>query len=74
MLLNGTWKLTGADAAGNPLCLDGTVPGCVHTDLIAAGLLPDLFWRDNSKTCQWIENQDFTYSKTFFVNRHISFF
>ena len=67
MLLNGTWKLTGADAAGNPLCLDGTVPGCVHTDLIAAGLLPDLFWRDNSKTCQWIENQDFTYSKTFFV-------
>ena len=67
MLLNGTWKLTGADAAGNPLCLDGTVPGCVHTDLIAAGLLPDLFWRDNSKTCQWIENQDFTYSKTIFV-------
>ena len=67
MLLNGTWKLTGADAAGNPLCLDGTVPGCVHTDLIAAGLLPDLFWRDNSKTCQWIENQDFTYSKTFTV-------
>ena len=65
--LNGVWKLSGTDATGKNLCLEGKVPGCVHTNLIAAGLLTDLFWRDNSKTCQWIENQNFTYSKTFFV-------
>jgi len=26
---------------------DATVPGCVHTDLIANKLIPDPFYRDN---------------------------
>ena len=67
--LNGNWTLVGKDSQGKDLCIPGIVPGCVHTDLIASGLLTDLFWRDQSKTCQWVENQDFTYIKTFVVDQ-----
>ena len=63
--LNGTWTLTGVDEFGKALSLPGTVPGCVHTDLAANGIVGDFFWRDNSKKVQWIENHDFTYTKTF---------
>lgn len=67
MLLNGKWILEGLDQNNYPIRVEGTVPGCVHTDLINAGLLGDIFWRDKSKTCQWIEDRDFTYTKTFTV-------
>ncbi len=63
--LNGLWTLTGTDEFGKALSLPGTVPGCVHTDLAANGIVGDFFWRDNSKKVQWIENHDFTYTKTF---------
>jgi beta-mannosidase len=38
------------------------VPGCVHTDLLRAKLIPDPFWGDNEKRLQWIEEEDWTYS------------
>jgi beta-mannosidase len=41
------------------------VPGCVHTDLIRAKLIPDPFWGDNEKRLQWIEEEDWTYSVAF---------
>ena len=69
MLLNGKWQLTGLDANNCPISVEGTVPGCVHTDLIANGILGDIFYRDNSKTCQWVEDRDFTYTKTFTVEK-----
>lgn len=59
--VEGQWYLHG-DQVGT---LEATVPGCVHTDLIKNGVLGDLYWRDNSKTCQWIENCDFSYTCTF---------
>ena len=67
--LNGTWTLTGVDEFGKALALPGTVPGCVHTDFAANGIVGDFFWRDNSKKVQWIENHDFTYTKTFTLAR-----
>lgn len=67
MLLNGQWNLSGLGLNDEPICIAGTVPGCVHTDLQRAGLLGDIFWRDNSKSCRWIEDRDFTYTKTFTV-------
>ena len=67
MLLNGKWQLAGLDQNNEPICVEGTVPGCVHTDLQKAGLLGNIFWRDNAKPCQWIEDRDFTYTKTFTV-------
>lgn len=45
--------------------LSALVPGCVHTDLCRHGILTDLFWRDNSKSCQWVEREDFVYSTVF---------
>lgn len=45
--------------------LDATVPGCVHTDLLNAGVIKDLYWRDNNKQYEWIENEDFVYKCTF---------
>ena len=45
--------------------LSATVPGCVHTDLVSCGKLQDIFWRDNSKKCQWIEDLDWEYECVF---------
>lgn len=57
VLLTAQWTLTG----GGYKELPATVPGCVHTDLLKNGLIDDPFWRDNSKACQWIENEDWVY-------------
>ena len=42
-----------------------TVPGCVHTDLLDRGLIPDPFYGDNERALQWIENEDWEYRTTF---------
>ncbi|MGN9915176.1 glycoside hydrolase family 2 protein [Micromonospora palomenae] len=42
-----------------------TVPGCVHTDLLAAGLIPDPFVDDNETTLAWIGRTDWVYETTF---------
>jgi len=59
--LEENWKLIG-DKIGT---VDATVPGCVHTDLMNEGIIKDLFWRDNNKQYEWIENCDFTYTCLF---------
>ncbi|TDB77303.1 glycoside hydrolase family 2 protein [Micromonospora sp. KC723] len=41
------------------------VPGCVHTDLLAAGLIPDPFLDDNEKRLTWIGRTDWIYETTF---------
>lgn len=38
-----------------------TVPGCVHTDLLQNGLIPDPFYRTNEKSLQWIDKNDWEY-------------
>lgn len=45
--------------------LPATVPGTVHTDLLANGLIPDPFWRDNETALQWIGEEDWVYRTTF---------
>lgn len=42
-----------------------TVPGCVHTDLMAAELIPDPFLDDNEALLQWIGRCDWEYRTTF---------
>jgi beta-mannosidase len=42
-----------------------TVPGCVHTDLMANKLIDDPFYRDNEKQQQWIGKTDWEYQTTF---------
>lgn len=60
MLLNGKWTLTGPDAEGNQVTVDATVPGCVHTDFMAKGILGDIYYRDNAESCRFIEDNDYT--------------
>ncbi len=48
--------------------LPATVPGCVHTDLLAAGLIPDPFAADNELRVQWVGHSDWEYSATFVVD------
>ena len=71
--LNGAWELYAAgDGAPNAAAVDGpipaTVPGCVHTDLLAAGRIEDPYYRDNELRLQWISETDWTYHRTFAVS------
>src|SRR3990172_3970071 len=43
--------------------MKGTVPGTVHTDLLANGKIPDPFYRMNEKDVQWIDMQQWLYRK-----------
>jgi len=66
ILLDGVWE--GLRPANNER-FAATVPGCVHTDLMKNGKLPaDIYWRDTAKQVQWIENEDWVYTKAFTVD------
>jgi beta-mannosidase len=41
--------------------LPATVPGCVHTDLLAAGLIPDPFLGRNEAEVAWVGRREWTY-------------
>ncbi len=53
-----TWQVREADTNE---WLPAVVPGCVHTDLAAAGAIEDPFYRDNESRLQWIEDRDWIY-------------
>jgi beta-mannosidase len=66
--LDSGWTLRAASGpAPDGLAGDvaATVPGCVHTDLLAAGLIPDPFLDDNESALAWIGLVDWTYATTF---------
>jgi len=59
-------------AVGGPVAdgVDGrsypaTVPGSVHTDLLAAGAIPDPYLDDNEALLKWIGLCDWEYRTTF---------
>ncbi|GAA1875795.1 glycoside hydrolase family 2 protein [Myceligenerans crystallogenes] len=56
--------LTTALAADGP-GVPATVPGTVHTDLMAAGLIPDPYLDDNENLLAWIGRCDWEYRTTF---------
>ncbi len=60
--LGGAWEF---HMAGQRKWYPARVPGCVHTDLMAAGLIPDPFYRTNEKDLQWIDKVDWEYRRTF---------
>ncbi len=63
--LNGAWEFI---TAGGDDWLPASVPGCVHTDLLAAKKIPDPFYRDNEKLVQWVGETNWTYRRTFEVS------
>ena len=55
--LTGDWTLRNTTTREVPGSVDGlnvpaTVPGCVHTDLLAAGLIPDPYYAQNELELQ----------------------
>ncbi|HEX7176318.1 MAG TPA: glycoside hydrolase family 2 protein [Pyrinomonadaceae bacterium] len=64
ILLHDGWTFR---EAGKDAWHAATVPGCVHTDLLSAGLIEDPFYRDNEKKLQWIGKTDWEYRTTFRV-------
>lgn len=42
-----------------------TVPGVVHTDLMANGIIEDPYFRLNERGLQWIDKEDWIYETTF---------
>jgi beta-mannosidase len=59
--LHDGWLLSGDDVVDVP----ATVPGCVHTDLLAAGLIADPYLDDNERKVAWIGRTRWTYRTTF---------
>ncbi|MEV1065335.1 glycoside hydrolase family 2 protein [Streptomyces sp. NPDC050263] len=41
--------------------LPASVPGCVHTDLLAAGVIPDPFLGQNETDVAWVGRREWTY-------------
>lgn len=65
-MLNGRWLVREARQADSNW-LAATVPGCIHTDLLAAGIIPDPFYRDNEQQVLWVGEADWEYRRTFSV-------
>jgi beta-mannosidase len=63
--LAGTWQFR---QAGSREWLPAQVPGGVHTDLLALGLIPDPFTGDNEKRVQWVAEKDWVYQLSFSVS------
>ena len=57
--LDGAWLVT---QAGKDDWLPAVVPGCIHTDLLAAGKIPDPFFGDNEYAVAWVAKTDWVHS------------
>ena len=63
--LTGDWQFRQLDSE---TWLPATVPGGVHTDLMAAGLIPYPFVADNEKRVLWVAEADWVYRRRFTVD------
>lgn len=64
--LCGCWRLSRKGKREN---IPATVPGCVHTDLLRAGMIEDPFFRDNERKLQWIGREDWVYRRKFKLDK-----
>jgi beta-mannosidase len=55
--LSEGWILSGPRG----IRLAATVPGCVHTDLLSAGVIPDPYLLDNEERVSWIGHEQWSY-------------
>lgn len=66
--LGGEWMFRQANTEE---WMPASVPGCVHTDLIASGAIPDPYYSDNEKHLQWIGEKDWEYVKEFEITEQL---
>ena len=67
------WSLRNVTGQDVPEAINGrdvpaTVPGCVHTDLLAANLIPDPYYGQNELELGWIGKNDWCYRCVFEVS------
>ncbi len=62
--LNGTWTVR---QKGTKDSRSAAVPGTIHTDLLAAGVIDDPYYRDNEAKTLWVAEKDWIYSRAFTV-------
>ncbi|WP_165230157.1 beta-mannosidase [Aquisphaera insulae] len=62
--LGGAWRVV-QEGSRDPI--PARVPGTIHTDLLAAGQIPDPFFRNNERIVQWVGEANWIYSRTFDV-------
>ena len=67
--LNGSWTLDVVSGAGEAVFsnVPASVPGSVYSDLLAAELIPDPFWRDNETEALKLMEHCFRYARSFEV-------
>lgn len=66
--LNSDWKFR---KRGATEWLKATVPGTVHTDLLANKKIEDPYYRTNEKDQQWIDTTDWEYQSEFTVDDNL---
>ena len=60
--LSGNWQF---QQPGKEEWFPAVVPGSVHLDLMASGLIPNPFVADNEKRVQWVAESDWVYRRSF---------
>ena len=68
MELNAGWQFRQRDSGE---WLAATVPGTVHTDLLANGKIEDPFYRTNELQLQWIDKKEWEYRTEFTVSEDL---
>ncbi|MBE3575474.1 MAG: glycoside hydrolase family 2 protein [Firmicutes bacterium] len=63
--LDGTWQFNEAAEAASGHWLPGSVPGCVQTDLMRLGQLPDPFFRLQEAAAYALEEKEWVYRRQF---------
>src|SRR6195952_2677315 len=73
ILLESSWEFHEYNGSKPELAewRSATVPGLVHTDVLAHKLIPDPFYRDNEKKVQWVSDSDWEYRRTISVDQNL---
>lgn len=66
--IDGNWEFK---STTDSVWLPATVPGSVHTDLLANKIIEDPFFRLNEHNLQWIDKKDWEYKTTFSVDENL---
>jgi beta-mannosidase len=66
--LSGEWQFR---QVGSEDWHPASVPGGVHLDLMAAGLIPDPFVGDNEQRVQWVAESDWEYRRSFTCSQQL---
>ncbi len=66
--LDGRWRLR---QAGSAEWIPAMVPGCVHTDLLAAGRIPDPLVGTSELDVLWVDEVDWEYERSFEISAEL---